>query len=164
MAAPSNLNKWIQENEHRLLNKTVNTVINIPVVVHVVYANGTQNISDAQIQSQIQVLNDDFSKNNSDFNSVVPSVFQPLAADVEFNFCLAQFDSSGTPTSGITRTATTVGNIGTIDNTNIFKTNSGGKDGWDNNKYLNIHLFVHPHLYPPPSRGRRLWYFRMDNN
>ena len=35
-------------------------VITIPVVVHVIYKNATQNISDAQIASQIKILNDDF--------------------------------------------------------------------------------------------------------
>jgi hypothetical protein len=41
-------------------------VYNIPVVVHVVYNNSTQNISDAQIQSQITVLNNDFRRLNAD--------------------------------------------------------------------------------------------------
>jgi len=52
----------------------------IPVVVHVVYANATQNISDAQIQSQIEVLNDDFRHKNADL-SAVPAPFSPLTAD-----------------------------------------------------------------------------------
>ncbi len=32
-------------------------VITIPVVFHILYANSTQNISDAQIQSQLDILN-----------------------------------------------------------------------------------------------------------
>src|SRR5688572_13735277 len=46
--------------------KTTGTVINIPVVVHVVYNTSAQNISDAQIKSQIDVLNEDFRKLNAD--------------------------------------------------------------------------------------------------
>ena len=41
-------------------------VITIPVVVHVVYRTAAENISDAQVQSQIQVLNEDFRRLNAD--------------------------------------------------------------------------------------------------
>src|SRR2546423_4229525 len=77
----------------------------IPVVVHVVYNGATQNISDAQIQSQIDVLNHDFRKTNADVSST-PAVFQPLAADARIEFELATTDPSGNPTNGITRTST----------------------------------------------------------
>lgn len=50
-------------------------VVTIPVVVHVLYSNTTMNISDAQIASQMQVLNDDFRKLNADFSTAVPTVF-----------------------------------------------------------------------------------------
>jgi hypothetical protein len=40
--------------------------INIPVIVHVIYSNANENISDAQINSQMNILNADFSKTNSD--------------------------------------------------------------------------------------------------
>ena len=64
-------------------------VITIPVVVHVLYSNATMNISDAQIASQMKVLNDDFRKLNADFSTAVPTVFQGVAADMELAFCLA---------------------------------------------------------------------------
>ena len=40
--------------------------VTIPVVVHVVYRTGSENISDAQVQSQIAVLNEDFRRLNAD--------------------------------------------------------------------------------------------------
>src|SRR5919198_2633744 len=52
----------------------------VNVVVHVVYKTPQQNISDAQIKSQIQVLNEDYRMTNADAPKV-PSVFQPLHAD-----------------------------------------------------------------------------------
>ena len=55
-------------------------IITIPVVVHVVYNNTVENISEAQIISQINALNADFEKSNKDF-SKVPSVFAKLAAN-----------------------------------------------------------------------------------
>ncbi len=111
-------------------------VITIPVVVHVVYNTATQNISDAQIQSQIDVLNKDFRKLNPDV-SKVPSVWTGLAADAQIEFCLAKRDPSGNPTTGITRTQTTKTSF--ADTGDPIKYNSqGGKDAWDRNQYMNL--------------------------
>jgi hypothetical protein len=63
-------------------------VINIPVYVHVVYSNSQENISDTQIMSQINVLNDDFRRTNSDANAT-PSEFAGVATDTEVTFTLA---------------------------------------------------------------------------
>ncbi|TBN03281.1 zinc metalloprotease [Hyunsoonleella flava] len=63
-------------------------VINIPVYVHVVYSNSNENIGNAQIASQISILNDDFRKTNNDANQV-PNEFAGVAADAEFTFTLA---------------------------------------------------------------------------
>lgn len=63
-------------------------VVNIPVYVHVVYSNAQQNVSDQQINSQINVLNNDFRASNNDINQV-PSEFAGLVADSEINFTLA---------------------------------------------------------------------------
>jgi hypothetical protein len=48
--------------------RLVNGVVEIPVVVNVLYRTAAQNISQAQIQSQIDVLNEDYSATNSDYN------------------------------------------------------------------------------------------------
>lgn len=111
------------------------TVINIPVVVHVVYSNSTQNISTAQIQSQLAVLNADFRKLNADASSV-PSTFSSIAADCEINFCLATVDPSGNPTSGIIRKSTTTSVFN--DNDNVKYNSTGGSTAWDASKYMNI--------------------------
>lgn len=81
-------------------------VVTIPVVVHVVH-NGEavgvgRNISDAQVLSQIEVLNEDYRFRNADA-SLIPSAFQPLAADFEIEFCLAIRDPNGLATTGIER-------------------------------------------------------------
>lgn len=110
-------------------------VINIPVVVHVVYKTTAQNISNAQILSQINILNQDFRKLNADVSGV-PSVFQSSVADCQINFCMATRDPNGAATTGITRTLTTKTSFSTNDY--VKKANKGGKDPWDRNKYLNI--------------------------
>src|SRR5215203_6079927 len=50
------------------------TTIIIPVVVHVLYNTPEENISDAQISSQIDVLNEDFNLRNSD-RTQIPALF-----------------------------------------------------------------------------------------
>jgi hypothetical protein len=110
-------------------------VVTIPVVVNVVYNTTAQNISDAQILTQIDVLNQDFRKLNADAANV-PAVWQPIAADCEVNFCLATQDPSGAATTGIRRRQTTTTSFSTND---AVKFNAqGGLDIWDRNKYLNL--------------------------
>jgi len=116
-------------------NNGSRAVYTIPVVFHVVYANATENISDAQLQSQITVLNEDFRKLNANFNQT-PSVFQGVAADMEIEFCLATLDPNNAPTNGITRTQTTVASFNT--NNNVKRTANGGINPWNTAKYLNI--------------------------
>jgi hypothetical protein len=110
-------------------------VVTIPVVVHVVYNNATENISDAQIQSQIDVLNADFRRLNSDISSV-PAAFQGLTADSEVNFCMAQRTPTGAATNGIVRVSTSVTSFSTNDAMKYSA--QGGSNAWDRNKYLNI--------------------------
>ncbi len=111
------------------------TVVTIPVVFHVVYANATENISDAQIMSQLDVLNADFRALNSDV-TLTPPLFAALVADCQVNFCLAQRDPSGNPTNGITRKSTTVTSWGTNDN--VKRATAGGVNPWNRDQYLNI--------------------------
>jgi hypothetical protein len=80
-------------------------ITRIPVVVHVVWNTAAQNISDAQIASQIDVLNRHFRRTNPDV-STTPAPFLPLAADSRIEFYLATSDPSGAPTSGIERRQT----------------------------------------------------------
>lgn len=119
---------------------TTRQVIKIPVVVHVVWRNEEENISDAQIQSQLDVLNKDFRKLNTDFKNV-PSVFKDVAADCEIEFCLARKDTVGMTITGIMRYKTTIDNVGSVFNNNkraVYYTASGGADNWRPTEYLNI--------------------------
>jgi hypothetical protein len=79
--------------------RLVNGKVQIPVVVNVLYRTTAENISLAQIQSQIDVLNKDFNAANSDF-SLVPSLFSGVKANVGISFVLEQvFRKSTTNTS-----------------------------------------------------------------
>ncbi len=60
----------------------------IPVVVNVIYNTAAENISDGQIQSQIDVLNEDFNKANRDVRGV-PSIYKSVVGDVGIRFVLS---------------------------------------------------------------------------
>ena len=106
----------------------VTGVINIPVYVHVIYSNSTENISSTQINSQINVLNDDFRAANNDINQV-PSEFAGVVADSEINFTLAgTFRHSNSRTSWGTNDAMKAAYPPVTPNThlNIWVCNIGG--------------------------------------
>ena len=124
---------WISNNTSS--SKSMPNLITIPVVVHVIYKNSSQNISDAQIFSQIDILNEDFRMNNSDASSV-PSAFAGVAADCEIEFCLAVRDPNGNVTTGITRTYTTTSSFSGY--TSMKYSSTGGQDAWNTSDYLNI--------------------------
>lgn len=107
----------------------------IPVVVHVIYNLPAENVSLAQIKSQIKVLNRDFRATNPD-KSKVPPVWKGLVADAKIEFALAKLDPQGNATNGVTRTKTDRTSFGTNDSVKF--TSSGGKDAWPTSRYLNI--------------------------
>jgi hypothetical protein len=125
--------KWIKRNANSF--SSGKEVIVIPVVVHVVYNNAEQNISDAQIMSQLEVLNQDYRRNNADAANT-PSFFVPFAADCQIEFCLAKRTPEDSASSGIIRKYTSVESF-TLDNKVKFDT-AGGSDAWDRDKYLNL--------------------------
>lgn len=110
-------------------------VIVIPVVVHVLYNNNTENISDQQVLSQIEVLNQDYRRLNQDAVNT-PAPFKNIAADTRIIFCLSKVDPQGNYTSGIVRKFTKEPKF-LADDAMKFSS-SGGDDAWDATKYLNI--------------------------
>jgi Pregnancy-associated plasma protein-A len=96
----------------------------IPVVVHVIQTTGgTGAMSDSRVQSQIDILNEDFL-------AIAGSNGAP-GTDTQIEFYLAEFDPQGNPTTGITRS------------TNNTWFNDGGSYwntlAWDTDRYLNIY-------------------------
>jgi PKD repeat protein len=101
----------------------------IPVVFHIIHNNGTENISNAQIEDAIRVLNEDFQKQNPDWQNV-QSAFLDRVADVGIEFRLARKDPQGSCTTGITRTVSTLTNAGDQAMKDLIQ--------WPRNKYLNV--------------------------
>jgi PKD repeat protein len=100
----------------------------IPVVFHILHQYGPENITDAQVIDQINILNRDFRKLNADTIDIVPA-FKSIAADCEIEFRLATIDPNGNCTNGIDRIVT---------NKTYLADNDSKLNQWPNNKYLNI--------------------------
>lgn len=129
------INRFIEQEKLAFKGRTAPPVYAIPVVVHIVYRTTAQNISNQRVYEQLQVLNDDYRRTNSDANNV-PTDFAGIVADTEIEFCLARKDPNNNSTTGITRTQTSVTDIG--NGNAYYSTAAGGIDIWDPNKYLNI--------------------------
>jgi PKD repeat protein len=108
----------------------------IPVVFHIVYNTAQQNITEAQILSQLAVMNADFNRKNAD-TTKTPKAFQAVAGNPLLYFCLATLDPEGNPTSGITRTKTNRAAFDVEKNEMKFDT-LGGHNSWNSELYLNI--------------------------
>ena len=115
-------------------NRMADGLVTIEMVVHVVYNDESENISDAQIESQISVLNQDFRGQNPRISNV-PEVWQGLVADANIQFALASEDPDGNPTTGITRTKTDRTDFGIYDTIKFEAT--GGRNAWPTDRYLN---------------------------
>jgi len=126
------LQQWIEKNQD-YINSAKGTV-SVPVVVHVVYNTTAQNISDARVQEQIDVLNRDYAGLNTNSMQAFSS---SLKVNTDLQFCLAQRTPSGTATSGIERRQTSVTSF-SYSNNGVKYYSTGGLDAWDPTKYMNI--------------------------
>ena len=118
------------------------STVSLPVVFQVIH-NGdpvgtNENISDAQLMAQLDQLNADFGRTNTDAGNT-PAAFQGVAANTMIQFCLATMDPNGQTTTGIIRhnlplDQTACWNADFIDN-NIVNGRA-----WDTQKYLNIFI------------------------
>lgn len=103
----------------------------IPVVFHVLHDDGPENISKAQIEDQLRILNEDFSGTNAD-TALIPDPFKPLKANCQVVFKLARLDPNGNCTEGIVR-------IQTPKTYNASNSNGAKKlSNWNSSHYLNI--------------------------
>lgn len=141
----------------------------VPVVVHIVWNSPTENLTDAQVLEQIEILNRDFNSENKDLRDV-PEEFKPFIARKGIRFCLAAETPDGQPTSGITRNWTDIEPVGTKQD--LY----GIAPAWDSERYLNIWaantgdflagLGTYPGLVPPEKQGMVVHpkYFGFNNS
>lgn len=130
--------KSLQVQRKNSLARVEDKIYTIPVVVHVLHNNvnniiggaNNSNISDSQIKSQIQILNEDYRRQlgTNGYNT------NPVGADMEINFKLAQVDPDGNSTTGITRHYIKQTSFNFYDE----KKQIAEIIQWDTEKYLNI--------------------------
>lgn len=134
-------------------SKTTAPILTVPVVVHVVYADETDNITMDQINDAIDVINEDFRRQNADAN-LTRAIFQGVTADIEVEFKLARLAPNGSCTNGVNRVQT---NLAIDANDNVKPLSN-----WDNKKYLNIWV-VRSILLPNQPSGTVLGYAYRPN-
>lgn len=101
----------------------------IPVVMHIIHNNGPENITDAQVYDAIRILNEDFNKQNPDWQNVHPD-FLDRVGDVGIEFRLARKDPQGNCTNGITRTVSPLTYVGDFETTQLIQ--------WPRDRYMNV--------------------------
>lgn len=115
----------------------------VPVVVHILHDDGIGNISYAQIQDALDILNIDYNRLNADTadtRNTADAPFKPHAASMDIEFRLARIDPSGNCTNGVVRKNVIDAATYDVDmNSEPHKhSSSGGSDAWPRNKYFNI--------------------------
>ena len=130
----------------------------IPVVFHIVYNDNQENLHDSVILNQVAILNECFRRKNADTTNT-RNVFNNIVGDAKIEFKLADIDPTGAPTTGITRTTSSISHFGGIlpynqsqtqeivdwVNDSLFynffritQSNLGGQDPWNTQEYLNV--------------------------
>jgi Pregnancy-associated plasma protein-A/Secretion system C-terminal sorting domain len=132
--------QYLSDNNNAVMARTaggtaVIKVIKIPVVVHILYHGPSENISDAKVMGQLDILNRAFRRTNAD-TTKTPSRFKAVAADCEIEFQLAVSDPRSKNTSGIIRKYTPISVW--EDNDKMKFSSEMGDDAWDSRSYLNI--------------------------
>jgi hypothetical protein len=108
----------------------------IPVVVHIIYSDSSQILSEEDIRAQIKGLDADFNGENWDVGNT-PDAFKESVADFKLRFKIATVDPEGNPTTGITYTKTDNSYFSMMKEDAKFDA-LGGKDAWNSGQYLNV--------------------------
>ncbi|HTA61799.1 MAG TPA: M43 family zinc metalloprotease [Bacteroidia bacterium] len=128
------LSNFIKNASAKQNNKT-QSITQIPLVVHMVYSSTADSVQDAQIFSQIKILNADYTRTNADTVNT-PAPFKSVSSAPMVQYCWAQRDPNGNPTTGIERRKSTTTSWTTDDKVKAYAT--GGLDAWDPTRYFNI--------------------------
>jgi PKD repeat protein len=120
----------IQNKKQQKSAQSAEVIYTIPIVFHVIHTFGSENISDAQIFDQVNILNRDYAKLNADTSQIVGnSPFDSLACNIKIQFRLAHLDPNGNCTNGIDRIYS--------HRTNQADDNSK-LNQWPRDRYLNV--------------------------
>jgi len=125
------LDKQMAQNHYQTYAAAAN-IYTIPIVFHILHTGGGENISDAQVQDAVRILNEDFSATNADTASVVYD-FKNMIGNTQVRFELAKKDPNGICTNGIVRHYDVNTDWPMVDFSKYLYT-------WNPNNYLNIYV------------------------
>ena len=101
------------------------------------YTQDIDSLTDQQIESQIEVLNEDYGLFHPYLDDI-PQAFEDLASATGISFCLAKRDPDGMPTTGILRKEVDIEEIGMTNR--FYQSTLGGSDPWPTEDYVNIYV------------------------
>ncbi|MCC6371806.1 MAG: T9SS type A sorting domain-containing protein [Bacteroidia bacterium] len=157
---PQQFETWVQtltpSNPGKNGSANVQSVFNIPVIVHVIHNNESvntvnattgNNLNAAQIVDQINILNKDFNGTNTD-TSLIPAVFKPFLGKFNVNFCLAVVNPTG----------------GVLAEPGIDRINRIAK-GWNSTPYSQTYIdaTVKPNSIWNPNKYFNIWVAPLSN-
>lgn len=149
---PDQYEDWInalQPVKGKYGTASIQSVFNIPVIVHILHNNESvnsisatsgNNINAAQVADQIAILNRDYNGLNPD-TSLIPAVFRPLRGKFQVNFCLAVVNPTGGVLAepGIDRINRVAKGWTAFPYSSTYMDATVKPNSiWDPNKYLNI--------------------------
>ncbi len=173
--------KSVQQDYHRSARYSA-TLYKIPVVFHVLYNTPDEDIPDAVIEGQLELLNEAFRRQNADTVNLRSDFFS-LVEDSKIEFYLANQDPNGNATTGIVHKQTAITNFGGILPYNISqqtqiaqwvsdslfynffritKDSLGGDNAWDTAQYLNIWIGDMTILEPQINNAEELVFFGLS--
>lgn len=127
-AAEARISAALDQMKSVGVTENSNDIRIIPVVVHVIHNGGTENISKAQIERQIEILNEDYGK-------LAGTPGDGAGVDTRVRFCLAKTDPQGRCTDGIVRIKTPLTTHQPVDRAALKQLSF-----WDNTRYLNMYI------------------------
>ena len=112
----------------------------IPVVFHVFYGSSEQEAAQlvpmSQLQSALDIANEDFNMTNTTLINSIDPTFKPIASKLRVKFVLAKLDPQGKPTSGATFHPQAIG----FGDATAEAETEVRKYAWDNYKYCNVYV------------------------
>ena len=145
----------LQDYMNTIPQKKTRGQVYIPVVVHVVYKNATENLSDAYVTAQIDQLNKDYARLNSDTTNL-RAEFKPIVGAANIRFVLQQIKRKQTSNADFPMEFDWLGNNAADD---VKVSANGGDDAVSPNTTLNIWVCdisvtggeILGYAYPPPG-------------
>ena len=165
----SNLFQTIQDAQvayaQQQINKSTEAVLEIPVVLHIIYKNSSQNLSDARITNVMKSLNNDYQRMNIDSGNLRP-IFTQFAGNAGIKFNVVHIERvATTETFAVSQTS------GMPDG-KIKNTTNGGSTPWNTSKYMNIWVCdidgsalggeLLGYAYPPAGLSNWPWWYSLS--